>query len=117
MILSADVSMLGELRRSLTSWLEAHGVSRDVRDAVVLATHEAAVNAIEHARADATMITAAIDSDFVDVIVTNSGGPWTTQRHLDEERGRGISLIKGLMSEAVIHNDGHKTTAVMRLEL
>jgi anti-sigma regulatory factor (Ser/Thr protein kinase) len=109
--------MLADLRRSLTSWLESHGASSDAQDAVVLATHEAAVNAIEHGRAAETTITAAMDTHVVDIIVTNTGAPWTATDHGNEERGRGITLIKGLMTETAIHNDGRKTTAVMRLQL
>jgi anti-sigma regulatory factor (Ser/Thr protein kinase) len=117
MTLPADVSMLADLRRSLTSWLESHGAPPEARDAVVLATHEAVVNAIEHGQAAETTITAAIDTDVVDILVTNSGGPWAATDHVTEERGRGIGLIKGLMTETAIHNDGRKTTAIMRLQL
>src|ERR1044071_1180925 len=117
MTLPPDVSMLGALRRSLNNWLERHGASPEARDAVVLATHEAAANAIEHGHAAETTITAALDTDFVDVIVTNTGGHWTAVHEDDEQRGRGITLIKGLMTETKIHNDGQKTTAVMRLHL
>ena len=45
---SADIACLGALRRSLTAWLECAGVTEPPRSDVVLATHEAAANAIEH---------------------------------------------------------------------
>jgi anti-sigma regulatory factor (Ser/Thr protein kinase) len=117
MTLTDDVSLLRELRRSLAGWLERHGASPDARDAVVLATHEAAINAIEHGHARETKVTAAMAADGVDVTVINAGGPWPATEARNEERGRGIALIKGLMTETAIHNDGRTTTAVMRLRL
>ena len=114
----ADASMLADLRRSWAIGLESHGAPSDAQDAVVLATHEAAANAIEHGRPAETTITAAMDTNVVDIIVTNTGEPWTATDHgNDDDGGRGITLIKGLMTETAIHNDGRKTTAVMRLRL
>ena len=43
------LTALGPLRRSLDAWLERGGMDEPPRAAVVLATHEAVANAIQHA--------------------------------------------------------------------
>ena len=47
--LPCDVSRLVELRRDLGEWLDQTDLGDAMRSSVVLATHEAAANAIQHA--------------------------------------------------------------------
>ncbi len=116
MSLGADLASLRDLRRALDDWLEQHYVPANARAALVLATHEAAVNAIEHARADETAVAAEINGALVTVSVTNAGGRWTEAHTRGEDRGRGLTLIRGLMTDIDIRNDGKQTTAVLHLE-
>ena len=46
--LPPDLRVLGELRRELARWLKQIGVGDAALTDIVLATHEAAANAIEH---------------------------------------------------------------------
>ena len=48
-VVQAHPNRLAELRRRLAAWLAAHGATREEANDIVLATHEAAMNAIEHA--------------------------------------------------------------------
>ena len=53
-VVPAHPNRLADLRRRLAAWLPAHGASREEANDIVLATHEAAMNAIEHAYGPAT---------------------------------------------------------------
>ena len=48
--LPPDLAQLAALRRSLADWLAREDVEPNVRDAVILATHEAAANALSTLR-------------------------------------------------------------------
>jgi anti-sigma regulatory factor (Ser/Thr protein kinase) len=110
-------AQLLRLRLGLASWLDRQDVARASRDAVVLATHEAVVNALEHRRGDTEIpISAKIENRLVTVVVQNTGR-WGEPHSPDEERGRGIAMIKALMTRTQIRNDDDQTTAVMQLRL
>jgi serine/threonine-protein kinase RsbW len=109
--LRLDLSLLRGLRRQLQSWLAEIGVPDDAAEDVVLATHEAAANGIEHAEFGTEVtIRGTRDDDQLIVVVTNSG-PWKRPRSMDESRGRGLVLMENLMSEVDIQARS-KVTAV-----
>ena len=113
--LPPDLSGLRELRHDLADWLERVGVSGSERDAVVLATHEAAANGIEHASAR-VVVRGVRDEEKLLVVVSNSGRwrgrPW------DEPRGgSGLTVIRGLMSELDINVGQGRTTVRMRMDV
>ena len=92
------------------------GVTADARDAVVLATHEAAANAMEHARgAGRVTVRGEVEEDAVMVVVTNAGD-WREPVHLDG-RGRGMALIRALMSDVDIETDSRRCVVRMRRAL
>src|SRR5205823_1665472 len=79
---------LAALRHRLSAWLAALGAADDDRFAIVLATCEAATNAIEHGYGpvEATVaVSAHLDGDEVCVTVGDSGS-WRDPRGID--RGR-----------------------------
>jgi anti-sigma regulatory factor (Ser/Thr protein kinase) len=89
------------MRRSLVSWLEAKGASEAVRGAVMLATHEAAANAMEHGQPESPVTVTASQGDdggFI-VEVTNHGG-WREPK--PGHTGRGLAMMRELMSEVAI---------------
>jgi anti-sigma regulatory factor (Ser/Thr protein kinase) len=62
--LPCEVSRLAALRRDLNGWLAETDLPDRVRSSVVLATHEAAANAIEHATpCESVEVRAAIDEE------------------------------------------------------
>ena len=73
--LSLDLFLLRGLRRELAAWLATSQVVGDVRDEIILATHEAAANAIEHARTGTEVTVRGVrDADKIVIVVTNRGG-------------------------------------------
>ena len=108
--ISHDLTSLRGLRHSLASWLELAGIPAEAQKPIVLATHEAAANAIEHGDAEGPVIITAepaAGGGFT-VIVHNDGG-WK-QVSEDDGRGRGLALMRELMSDV-----GIKTITTVRM--
>jgi anti-sigma regulatory factor (Ser/Thr protein kinase) len=98
------------LRRSLISWLEQMNASADVQDAVLLATHEAAANAMQHGEPEGPVTVSAhqdVDGSF-SVEVTNHGG-WKEPE--PGHHGGGLLMMKELMSDVGIRT---RTSVLMR---
>lgn len=113
LVLPTDPRSLRELRVSLAGWLASQGLSEASTRAIVLATHEAAANAIEHSgtRRGAT-VRARIEGRTARVEVKNEGD-WKPATFDDDERGRGLLLITALMSGFEIDTDATGTTIRM----
>ena len=109
-----DLAHLRVLRRALADWLAAAEVEVSAREAVVLATHEAAGNAMQHAGAS-VIVWASRDPGGVTVVVRNAGR-WK-ESDGSEFRGRGLPLMRGLMSNVVIASDNGGSLVRMRLTL
>ena len=94
-------SELRGMRRLLTSWLELTDATDDLRGAVLLATHEAAANAMAHGerpeRPNSVSISASQDeAGGFSVEVTNYG-PW--KEPAADHTGHGLKMMNELMSE------------------
>jgi serine/threonine-protein kinase RsbW len=114
--LRADLSALGDLRSSLSAWLESSGVPEEAQDSVVLATHEAVANAIEHAAsANGVTVTGERNGRALVIVVTNEG-EWKRPSP-DVARGRGLAVMASLMSELEIRTESRRTTVLMRKDL
>lgn len=115
--LSLDLFLLRGLRRELAAWLARIRVADEIRDAIILATHEAAANAIEHARSGSEItVRAERDANKVIIVVANSGR-WQEPQSLDQTRGRGLALIEQLMSDLDIQVKSQRTVVRMRKDL
>ena len=68
-----DPTQLSDMRQSLSAWLESEAVPAASWDPIVIATHEAAANAIIHGEIDRPVtITATHDpGDYLTVVVRN----------------------------------------------
>ena len=107
---------LSQLRRQLAMWLQEAGVPRGLLVRMVLATHEAAANAVRHANPCSNLkLWAAIDERFVTVEIADTG-TWSGEviDNGDEEHGRGIVMIRDLMAQVEIHTSPEGTTVRMR---
>jgi anti-sigma regulatory factor (Ser/Thr protein kinase) len=105
------------LRHSLGRWLEQRGVPAEhVRD-LTLAASEASANAVEHPVAGhgAFEVEATHRADEVVIVVRDSGG-WRPESS-SEARGRGLRMIRSLMSEVDVVRSEHGTEIVMRRRL
>jgi anti-sigma regulatory factor (Ser/Thr protein kinase) len=105
------------LRHCLGSWLEQAGVAAEhVRD-LTLAASEASANAVEHPIAGhgAFEVEAASSTDEVVVVVRDSGS-WRAESS-SEARGRGLRMIRSLMSDVAVVRSDHGTEIVMRRRL
>lgn len=89
---------LREMRHSLASWLELTDARADVRDAVLLATHEATANAMAHGQPESPVSISASQGEAggFTVEVTNLG-VWNEPEPGHD--GHGLSLMSELMSE------------------
>jgi anti-sigma regulatory factor (Ser/Thr protein kinase) len=80
----------------------------------VLATHEAVANALEHSEDDQPVIVRARASDEAIVVEVRDQGRWKAATLDDDERGRGLTLIAGLMHGFEIDANDRGTTLHMR---
>jgi anti-sigma regulatory factor (Ser/Thr protein kinase) len=95
---------LREMRQLLTVWLERTDATADVRDAVILATNEAAANAMVHGEPESPVSISASegeDGGFT-VEVMNHGG-WKEPE--PGHTGRGMAMMTDLMSDVTIRTN------------
>ena len=103
------------VRHSLGRWLEQRGVAADRVHDLMLAASEACANAVEHpvgARAAAFEFEANHSADEVTIVVRDFGR-WRAEE-VNEARGRGLRLIKLLMTDVDVVRSGRGTEIVMR---
>ncbi len=101
----ADVNHLASTRAALRTWLKRAGVDADQTLSVLMAAGEAVANAIEHGHRNGpgtvTLYATAL-ADQVRVTVSDTGSWKTPQQAADSHRGRGITLMRGLMNDVSI---------------
>lgn len=111
-----DATRLAALRAALGRWAEGVGASRELREDVVLAAHEAMANAAEHAyagRPDGVIdLYARRTPDSITVVVTDYGA-WRPPLPGNGLRGRGLMLIKALTARNDVIHDSTGTTVTM----
>lgn len=101
----------------MAAWLTQVDVTGVVSDDIILATHEAAVNAIEHARLGTEVTIRGARDDYKVIMVITNSGEWKKARSAEEMRGRGLILMKQLMSELEIQVKSRRTVVRMRKDL
>jgi anti-sigma regulatory factor (Ser/Thr protein kinase) len=106
-----DLSALKGFRRTLDEWLEHRGLLDPPRAAVVLATHEALANAIEHSNSPVPVLVKADARDDGVMIEITDNGEWRIREpELNGEGGRGIALMRSLVSDVQITSEEQGTT-------
>lgn len=105
---------LASSRAALRGWLSRAGLNRDQVQNVLIAVGEAVANAIEHGhRDDPGGLVSVRASAFVDglrVTITDTGKWKPSEPGADIRRGRGLTLMKGLMDDFTISSDIDGTT-------
>jgi anti-sigma regulatory factor (Ser/Thr protein kinase) len=117
LVLEAHPARLADLRRRLGAWLAAQGAGQAELEDVVLAAHEAAMNAIEHAYGpgDASVvIDAARRGDAIAIEIADEGR-WREPR--DTRRGRGHGIMSAVMDEVAIDKSPEGSTVRLRRRL
>jgi anti-sigma regulatory factor (Ser/Thr protein kinase) len=106
-----ELTALAPLRQSLDAWLERQGMTELLRAAAVLAAHEAVANAIQHsASTDPVLVRGEVRPDGFLIEITDKGNWKLPNGEVDEERGRGLDLIRALVSETEIRKSNSGTT-------
>jgi anti-sigma regulatory factor (Ser/Thr protein kinase) len=96
-----DLRELRPLRASLNAWLRDAGMAESSRDNLVLATHEAVANAIQHAGSADPVLVHARENERGFVIDVSDAGRWVVREAPPPEgRGRGLQMINALVSRA-----------------
>jgi anti-sigma regulatory factor (Ser/Thr protein kinase) len=113
-VLLPHAGLLRGFRNSLTDWLSEHDIGPPLQTDLIIAAHEAAANAIEHAGSRSEIqIHATLEAGSIRIEVHDKG-TWkhrTTERAY--ERGRGLALIAALVTESQILHDDDGTTLRM----
>jgi serine phosphatase RsbU (regulator of sigma subunit)/anti-sigma regulatory factor (Ser/Thr protein kinase) len=115
--LTAEPGALAELRRRLGVWLPQYGAGAAEAYDIVLATCEAAANAVEHAYGPGEAkfhVTARADDEEVTVEVRDRGA-WRDQR--DPRRGRGLAVMRTLMDDVSVTSTDGGTNVRLRRRL
>lgn len=108
----SDPASLAILRDRVRDWLHAAGAERDVAHDLVLATVEAATNAIEHSgsRAHFEVELAVVGASAR--IVVRDFGRWDDSQ-VDPDFGRGLFLIEALTERHELRSSDSGTTIAM----
>jgi serine phosphatase RsbU (regulator of sigma subunit)/anti-sigma regulatory factor (Ser/Thr protein kinase) len=115
--LPADPSTLAPLRVTLREWLDEAGARTEESRDIVLATVEAAANAVEHAYGpgDAQFdLDAHVVGGEVTVIVRDFGS-WRNES--DPHRGRGMSVMRAAMHGVDVSSEPEGTRVTLRRRL
>jgi serine phosphatase RsbU (regulator of sigma subunit)/anti-sigma regulatory factor (Ser/Thr protein kinase) len=112
--LPAEPGALATLRRRLGPWVLHTGASEQEAYDIVLATCEAAANAVEHAYGpteESFRVTAEAENGDVTVEVRDRGA-WRPQR--DPRRGRGLGVMRKLMDDVSVNSSDAGTNVRLR---
>jgi anti-sigma regulatory factor (Ser/Thr protein kinase) len=112
--LASEPSVLSGMRHRLRAWLTRRGFDDDEASEILLAVSEACNNAIEHAydgALGAVRVAAEAKAGWVEVVVEDRGR-WRDVEP-NEDRGRGMLLIRRLMDSAEFTSDHRGTRAVL----
>ncbi|HSD80783.1 MAG TPA: SpoIIE family protein phosphatase [Solirubrobacteraceae bacterium] len=112
-----DAAALVALRAALRRWLAASHADAEEIDDITMAANEAVQNAIEHGHArNPRPFEVELSRRAGEVAVTvRDHGSWRSGS--DADRGRGIPLMRALMTDVHIERGGAGTTVTLRRRL
>jgi anti-sigma regulatory factor (Ser/Thr protein kinase) len=117
--LPAHPTRLRDLRRWVEAWLRGNGFSSPRAPDLVLAIHEASMNAVEHAYglAGGTVeVRLRREDGGVEARVSDHGS-WREGGHRRGDRGRGQTLMRNLVDETEIERRDDGTVVTLRVRL
>ncbi|MBM2614702.1 SpoIIE family protein phosphatase [Actinoplanes sp. LDG1-06] len=102
----AEATRLATVRSMLRGWLARCGVDSTTTQNVLVAAGEACANAIEHGHralpGGLIRLRAAATAHDLHLTITDTGAWKTPQPAADPHRGRGMTLMRALMSEVTV---------------
>lgn len=113
--ISASAGCLPVLRDELVEWARSIGLDDSVTESLALAAYEAMANAVEHAYGGASGlldVEALRLFDRVQVTVSDHGD-WVPAHQGDQQRKRGLPLIRRLAEDTAVTSDELGTTVQM----
>jgi anti-sigma regulatory factor (Ser/Thr protein kinase)/putative methionine-R-sulfoxide reductase with GAF domain len=113
----ATPTVLAGVRRALEYWLRGQGIDREVGTEIMVAVNEACSNAISHAYGPGRgSFTVRLEhgGEWVEATVADQGR-WRAQR--DDERGRGLKIMRAAMDYVDVKTGRDGTEVVMRRAL
>jgi PAS domain S-box-containing protein len=113
-LVPASARELSPLRRSFRAWLVGAGLDDEAIDDVLLATSEAATNAVEHAYRDVVgdrplVGVAAVATDDGVRVEVRDAGRWKA-RPSQTTRGRGLAIARALLGDVEVRTGPSGTT-------
>lgn len=105
------------VRRGLERFLIERGIAEEHRFSVITAVGEAVANAVEHAYSDVpgtVHLCVRFEESMIRVHIEDSGR-WRAATK-EEERGRGIPLMRALMDRVEIRTDSSSTQVRMQMQ-
>jgi hypothetical protein len=111
--LPADPVLLRDFRQRLASWLEAAGVEEE-RDAILLAAHEATANGIQNGAKPVTIV-GRVGPHCILIEVISAGRWGAQERELSDERGRGLTIMRAVLSDVEILLEEDRTIVRLRM--
>jgi anti-sigma regulatory factor (Ser/Thr protein kinase) len=110
----AHIREVSTTRAALRTWLKRVGADPGQTMKVLIAAGEAVANAIEHGHRQSPEGTVRLDAtalaDEVQLTITDTGSWKTPQPAANPHRGRGVTLMRGLMHDVTIKPDNAGTT-------
>ena len=110
----AHIREVSTTRAALRKWLKRVGADPGQTMKVLIAAGEAVANAIEHGHRQSPEGTVRLDAtalaDEVQLTITDTGSWKTPQPAANPHRGRGVTLMRGLMHDVTITPDNAGTT-------
>jgi serine phosphatase RsbU (regulator of sigma subunit)/anti-sigma regulatory factor (Ser/Thr protein kinase) len=115
--LPADPATLADLRKTLRDWLDRAGADEEESRDIVLATVEAAANAVEHAYGpgDAQFEFEAHAVDGEIIVTVQDYGSWRNES--DPHRGRGLGVMRAAMDDVEVNSESDGTRVRLRRRL
>ncbi len=102
----AEADRLGPVRSALRGWLARCGIDSTTTQNVLVAAGEACANAIEHGHRHLPRgrirLRAAATADDLQLTISDSGRWQTPQPAANPHRGRGLLLMRALMTEVTV---------------
>jgi anti-sigma regulatory factor (Ser/Thr protein kinase) len=118
LVVPAEPQRLRQVRRWVEAWLRGNDVAGRRAGDVLLAVHEAAMNAVEHAYgpvAGTVEVRLARAGAHVEAEVRDTGR-WRETRGRHGDRGRGLPLMRTLVDEVAVERGETGTIVRMRTQ-